>query len=66
MIDFQAAQRERIAEPLSEHDLEPSCAMVCEIRCYFVLTSICVEVLLINFFGMLLLLYIDKQQFALP
>ncbi|XP_044512056.1 exocyst complex component SEC6-like [Mangifera indica] len=35
MIDFQAAQRERIAEPLSEHDLEPSCAMINNnLRCH--------------------------------
>ncbi|XP_031254404.1 exocyst complex component SEC6-like isoform X2 [Pistacia vera] len=35
MIDFQAAERKRLAEPLSEHDLEPSCAMLNNnLRCY--------------------------------
>lgn len=30
MIDFQAAERQRIEEPASEIGLEPLCAMVCE------------------------------------
>ena len=31
MIDFQAAERERLAEPAPEIGLEPLCAMVSEI-----------------------------------
>ncbi len=30
MIDFQAAERQRVEEPASEIGLEPLCAMVCE------------------------------------
>jgi hypothetical protein len=30
MIDFQAAERQRLEEPASEIGLEPLCAMVCE------------------------------------
>lgn len=29
MIDFQAAERQRLEEPASEIGLEPLCAMVC-------------------------------------
>lgn len=31
MIDFQAAERQRLEEPASEIGLEPLCAMVCEL-----------------------------------
>lgn len=30
MIDFQAAERQRLEEPASEIGLEPLCAMVCD------------------------------------